>query len=103
MKAPSLQGSDKGAGSENRGDQAPSTSQRGGDDAADSDLPVLDSVLNYEKINRIGEGTYGVVCESPSTAAAGASVMTTADRHESCLFAPSVPKNPAPCLFPPRS
>jgi hypothetical protein len=28
--------------------------------AADS-LPVLDSVLDYEKIHRVGEGTYGVV------------------------------------------
>ena len=74
MNAPrSLQGSGKGAaGSENRGDQAPSTSQRGSDDApVDSDLPVLDSVLNYEKINRIGEGTYGVVCESPSSSRGG--------------------------------
>ncbi len=26
-------------------------------------LPVIDSVHNYEKIHRIGEGTYGVVCE----------------------------------------
>jgi hypothetical protein len=24
-------------------------------------LPVLDSVLDYEKLHRIGEGTYGVV------------------------------------------
>ncbi len=42
-----------------------SKSQQGGEDALDSDLPILDSVLNYEKINRIGEGTYGVVCELP--------------------------------------
>ena len=27
-------------------------------------LPVRDAVSNYEKISRIGEGTYGVVCES---------------------------------------
>ena len=27
-------------------------------------LPVKDSVGNYEKISRIGEGTYGVVCEN---------------------------------------
>jgi len=26
-------------------------------------LPVRDPVTNYEKIKRIGEGTYGVVCE----------------------------------------
>ena len=26
-------------------------------------LPVRDAVSNYEKISRIGEGTYGVVCE----------------------------------------
>ena len=26
-------------------------------------LPVLDSVQEYEKLHRIGEGTYGVVCE----------------------------------------
>jgi hypothetical protein len=26
-------------------------------------LPVRDPVANYEKIKRIGEGTYGVVCE----------------------------------------
>ena len=25
-------------------------------------LPVRDPVTNYEKIKRIGEGTYGVVC-----------------------------------------
>ena len=30
-------------------------------------LPVLDSVSNYEKIQRIGEGTYGVVCKPPSS------------------------------------
>ena len=29
-------------------------------------LPVRDSVSNYEKISRIGEGTYGVVCELTS-------------------------------------
>lgn len=27
-------------------------------------LPVLDPVQDYEKIKRIGEGTFGVVCES---------------------------------------
>ena len=27
-------------------------------------LPVRESVSNYEKISRIGEGTYGVVCKS---------------------------------------
>lgn len=27
-------------------------------------LPVVDSVSDYEKIKRIGEGTYGVVCKS---------------------------------------
>lgn len=26
-------------------------------------LPVLDDVQDYDKIQRIGEGTYGVVCE----------------------------------------
>lgn len=26
-------------------------------------LPVLDSVTDYEKIKRIGEGTFGIVCE----------------------------------------
>ena len=29
-------------------------------------LPVRDSVSNYEKISRIGEGTYGVVCKITS-------------------------------------
>ena len=29
-------------------------------------LPVRDSVSNYEKISRIGEGTYGVVCKTTS-------------------------------------
>lgn len=29
--------------------------------AAAASLPVLDSVLEYEKLHRIGEGTYGVV------------------------------------------
>jgi hypothetical protein len=29
--------------------------------AAAESLPVLDSVLDYEKIHRVGEGTYGVV------------------------------------------
>ncbi len=28
-------------------------------------LPVPDPVHDYEKIRRIGEGTYGVVCTSP--------------------------------------
>ena len=31
---------------------------------ASTGLPVIDSVSNYEKLKRIGEGTYGVVCES---------------------------------------
>ena len=31
-------------------------------------LPVRDSVSNYEKISRIGEGTYGVVCKTTSEA-----------------------------------
>lgn len=39
----------------------PSSSGRGGD--ATSDLPVLQAVQDYEKITRIGEGTYGIVCE----------------------------------------
>lgn len=25
-------------------------------------LPTVDPVLNFEKIGRVGEGTYGVVC-----------------------------------------
>ena len=29
-------------------------------------LPVRDAVSNYEKISRIGEGTYGVVCKLPT-------------------------------------
>lgn len=29
-----------------------------------SRLPVVDAVSDYEKLHRIGEGTYGVVCES---------------------------------------
>jgi hypothetical protein len=29
----------------------------------DESLPVIDAVVDYEKIKRIGEGTYGVVCE----------------------------------------
>lgn len=31
---------------------------------AQGSLPVRDPVTNYEKIKRIGEGTYGVVCET---------------------------------------
>lgn len=27
-----------------------------------SSLPVLDAVTDYEKIERIGEGTFGIVC-----------------------------------------
>ena len=34
---------------------------------ANAGLPVIDSVSNYEKLKRIGEGTYGVVCESVHT------------------------------------
>ncbi len=33
------------------------------DSSEDAALPIVDSVHNYEKIHRIGEGTYGVVCE----------------------------------------
>lgn len=29
----------------------------------ENNLPVRDPVANYEKIKRIGEGTYGVVCK----------------------------------------
>lgn len=32
--------------------------------SAGNPLPVRDPVTNFEKIKRIGEGTYGVVCES---------------------------------------
>lgn len=31
--------------------------------ADDPVLPVLDAVSDYEKIKRIGEGTFGIVCE----------------------------------------
>ena len=34
------------------------------DDAAAAPLPVPHPVIDYEKVSRIGEGTYGVVCES---------------------------------------
>ena len=27
------------------------------------DLPIIDAVTKYEKIKRIGEGTYGIVCK----------------------------------------
>mmetsp|Transcript_7097 Transcript_7097/g.20029 ORF Transcript_7097/g.20029 Transcript_7097/m.20029 type:complete len:150 (+) Transcript_7097:70-519(+) len=36
---------------------------RNGDKVPEEGLPVFNPVYNYEKINRIGEGTYGVVCE----------------------------------------
>lgn len=32
-------------------------------------LPVIDAVHNYEKITRIGEGTFGIVCKRPLRAA----------------------------------
>ncbi len=35
--------------------------------AAQEPLPVLDSVLDYEKLHRIGEGTYGVVYKGKLT------------------------------------
>lgn len=31
--------------------------------AEEEALPVLDAVEDYEKIKRIGEGTFGIVCE----------------------------------------
>ena len=32
--------------------------------AQESALPVLHPVTDFEKIKRVGEGTYGVVCEA---------------------------------------
>lgn len=38
-------------------------SKAGQSEKAEVSLPVVNPVVNYEKIKRIGEGTYGVVCE----------------------------------------
>lgn len=32
-------------------------------ESGDQVLPILNPVTEYEKIKRVGEGTYGVVCE----------------------------------------
>ena len=42
--------------------QQPGTPVEGGASPART-LPVFDSVASYEKVHRIGEGTYGVVCK----------------------------------------
>ena len=46
-------------------------------------LPVLESVSKYEKLQRIGEGTYGVVCECPRQAAQLSACCTSEDLHVS--------------------
>lgn len=43
---------------------APATGGGGKGDGLDAELPVLDPVGDYEKIKRIGEGTFGIVCET---------------------------------------
>ena len=40
------------------------SSERDATEEAGTSLPVVESVAAYEKLHRIGEGTYGVVCES---------------------------------------
>lgn len=50
------------------GAQAAATPAGCSDDAV---LPVLDAVSDYEKIKRIGEGTFGIVCEWVGPAMAG--------------------------------
>ena len=37
--------------------------EEGASEQPASELPVVDSVSDYEKLHHIGEGTYGVVCE----------------------------------------
>lgn len=39
-------------------------SRRARQESPPADYPVVDPVTDYEKIKRIGEGTYGVVCKS---------------------------------------
>lgn len=56
----------------------------------DGGLPVLDPVANYEKIKRIGEGTYGVVCkcqhEAPSFGSLSVSgTLSTTGLQTICL------------------
>lgn len=49
-------------------DRAAAAAGGGADDG--DELPVLDPVSDYEKIKRIGEGTFGIVCELRNAAAA---------------------------------
>lgn len=50
-------------------------------------LPVLDSVLVYEKLHRIGEGTYGVVYKGQQ----GSSNNPAVHHHESWLLDAATP------------
>ena len=47
-----------------QGSDRTNTKQGTTSEAQPDRLPVLDPVTDYEKIERAGEGTYGVVCRS---------------------------------------
>ena len=70
-------------------------------DLADAELPVLDPVSDYEKIKRIGEGTFGIVCEwsllgSLPPLCAAAVCLCRLCPEPACLAGPLLPQRPIP-------
>jgi hypothetical protein len=66
MSAPAASGAAAAAATATVGTAAAaSCAARAPADLADAELPVLDPVSDYEKIKRIGEGTFGIVCGWP--------------------------------------
>jgi hypothetical protein len=64
MSAPAASGAAAAAATANVGTAAATSGAASAPaDLADAELPVLDPVSDYEKIKRIGEGTFGIVCE----------------------------------------
>ena len=49
--------------------------------ASNESLPVRESVSKYEKLKRIGEGTYGVVCEFQPTFISNAADLAPTQHH----------------------
>lgn len=66
-------------------------SERADADPGQQRLPVLAPVTDYEKLHRIGEGTYGVVCEPHYCTLVVAVAAATACALCMCMLSVPVP------------